>query len=191
MSKLWMLLLLSMNSCALSQPGHGDIKYSPFKNETVYLSTDLAHVAVFSKHRTRFGPTDLVIANIEWPSSSATYFETDAGVQCLTVGKSEISIEYAVKRPLTAGENYTCLRTTFRVVQCFYECKAAIIEMDRPLSGGQPGAYQSYMYVDNCRGVLILGVVADLREGIPLNAEWLRGEVGILVHPDYPKCHPF
>ena len=152
------------------------------KNEILYLSSDLAHAAIFSKDTAYFGPADLTFP------SPAKYLKTNIGVQCVSVGKSGMSIEYAVKRPLTAGESYSCLGTKFRVIRCFEKCKAAIIEMDRALSGGQSGAYHSYMYVDNCRGMLILGVVSDLQNGIPLNAEWLRGEVGILAHPEYPKC---
>jgi hypothetical protein len=178
------LLFLFLGSCA-QDFGHHRPSEQTSKNEILYLSSDLAHAAIFSKDTAYFGPADLTFP------SPAKYLETSDGVQCLSVGKSGLSIQYAVKRPLTAGENYTCLGTKFRVVRCFEECRAAIIEMDRPLNGGRPGAYQSYMYVDNCRGMLILGVVADLRNGIPLNAEWLRGEVGILAHPEYPKCRSF
>lgn len=183
-------LTILLMSCT-HQAEHERISKYILRNEVVYLSSDMSDITIFSRERTRFGPTDLTIANPEWPSSIAKYYETNDGVQCISVGESELSIEYAVKRPLTAGEQYRCLRTTFRVVQCFYECRAAIIKMARPLSGGQPGAYQSYMYLDNCRGAVILSEVNDLSKGIPLDAEWLRGEVGILAHPNYPKCRPF
>jgi hypothetical protein len=63
--------------------------------------------------------------------------------------------------------------------------------MDRTLSGNAGGTYKASMYVDNCRGVIILSAVSNLAEGIPLNAQWLRGEVGILADPDYPKCRSF
>jgi hypothetical protein len=188
--RLMLLLGILLTSCA-HPTGYKHISKYLSANEVVYLSSDLLNIAVFSKEKTRFGPTDLTIANPDWPSFSATYFETGDGVQCISVGKSEISDQYAVKRPLTAGEQYSCLRTTFRVVQCFYDCRAAIIEMNRPLSGNQSGTYQSYMYLDNCRGAIILSETSDLSTGIPLNAEWLRGEIGILAHPDYPKCRPF
>jgi hypothetical protein len=152
--------------------------------EIVYLSSDLSNIAIFSKGKTRFGPTDLTIANPEWPAFPAVNLETSDGVQCLSVGEPEIATQYAVKRPLKAGERYRCLKTNFRVTQCFDECRAAIIEIDR-------GAYQSHMYVDNCQGMIILSEVHDLSAGIPLSAKWLRGQVGILAHPDYPKCRPF
>lgn len=181
--------MLFLASCASTAEYNQISKYIK-KGEVVYLSSDLSDIAVFSKERTRFGPTDLTIANPEWPSFPAVYSETSDGVQCVSVGEPETTTQYAVKRPLKAGEEYRCLKTVFRVVKCFYECRAAIIEIDRPLSGGKPGAYQSYMYVDNCRGVTILSTIADLRKGIPLNAEWLRGNVGILAHPDYPRCRP-
>jgi hypothetical protein len=184
------LLAMMLASCATHTESTRVSRYIS-ENEIVYLSSDLSHIAIFSKERTRFGPPDLTIANPEWPSYSATYFKTGDGVQCLSIGEPTISDQYAVKRPLRAGEEYSCLRTNFRVVQCFYECRAAVIQMDRPLSGGQSGAYQSYMYLDNCRGAVILSEVSDFSKGIPLNAKWLRGEVGILAHPDYPKCRPF
>ena len=182
------IILLFILSCA---PNGHHSKSLPAAEEIVYLSSDLANVAVFSKSKTRSGPTDLTISNPDYPSSPAAQFETDDGVQCWSIGPSETSDEYAVKRPIKLGEQYSCLRTNFRVLECFNECKAAIIEMDRPYSGEQPGAYRSYMYVEDCRGLLIIGRASDLREGIPLDAEWLRGEVGILSHPNYPKCRSF
>src|SRR5688572_10570049 len=114
MSKLWVLLLLSITSCASVRSEGGGVKHLPFNKEFVYLSSDLAHVAVFSKQRTRFGPTDLAIANPEWPSSPATYFETSEGVQCLSIGDPAISSQYAVKRPIKMGEKYNCFHTLFR-----------------------------------------------------------------------------
>lgn len=183
------IIILLIISCAPNGRFRGENGSLPAADEIVYLSSDLANVAVFSKRKTRFGPTDLTISNPDYPSSPAEQFETDDGVQCWSIGPSETSVEYAIKRPIKLGEQYSCLRTNFRVVKCFDDCKAAIIEM-KPLSSG-PEDYMSFMYVDNCRGVIILSVVADLREGIPLNAEWLRSEAGILAHPDYPKCRPF
>ncbi len=184
------MLAILLASCAQYSKYERISKYTS-KDEIVYLSSDMLDIAIFSKERTRFGPTDLTIANPVWPSSFAKYYQSADGVQCISVGKPEISIEYAVKRPLKAGEEYSCRRTKFRVTKCFNECRAAIIEIDRPLSGNRPGSYQSYMYLDNCRGAIILSVISDLSKGIPLNAEWLRGEIGILAHPDYPKCRPF
>jgi hypothetical protein len=191
MCRYWALLLLAITSCASTQPQGSDTKYLPFDKEFIYLSSDLDHVAVFSKDRTCFGPTDLTIVNKEWPASPAIYFETSQGVRCVSIGTAENSSQYAIKRPIKTEEQYSCLGTTFRVVRCFDNCKAAIIEKGEPMSGSRGGTYNSYMYVENCRGLIVLGVVSDLRKGIPLNAEWLRGEVGILAHPDYPRCRPF
>lgn len=191
MPNLWPGLSILAVSCVSLQAQTGDTKYLPITSETIYLSSDLADVAVFSKEKTRFGPTDLTISNPDFPSSPATYFETVNGVRCISVGSSETSDEYAIKRPIKNGEQYNCLRTNFRVADCFFECKAAIIEIDRRYSGNKPGIYKSYMYIDDCRGVIILSESNDLSQGIPLNAEWLRGEVGILAHPNYPKCRSF
>lgn len=163
----------------------------PSAEEIIYLSSDRQHVAVFSKERSRFGFTNLVIANREWPSSPAVYLQTNDGVQCLSVGSQGNSDEYAIKRPFREGESYKCLTTTFRVSKCFDECRAAIIEINWRLSGDREDTLKRYMYVDNCRGVIILGGVSDLSQGIPLNAEWLQGEVGILSDPTYPSCRRF
>lgn len=183
--RVLLLLLLILSSCT------HDFEYQragghASEDETRYLSLDLANVAIFTKETASFGPADLA-----WPVLSAKYFKTSDSVQCISIGASATSIEFAVKRPLSEGENYRCLGTTFRVAKCFDECKAAIIEINRSLSGNQPGTYQSYMYFDNCRGAIVLSEINDFSKGIPLNAEWLRSEVGILAHPDYPKCRPF
>jgi hypothetical protein len=100
-------------------------------------------------------------------------------------------VEFAIKRPIRTGQQYQCLETSFRVTQCFDYCKAAIIEILRPLSGNVAGTYKDSMYVDSCRGVIILGTLSDLSEGVPLNAELLQGEVGILSDPAYPNCRRF
>jgi hypothetical protein len=112
----------------------------------------------------------------------------DDNVRCVSVGMPGNSVEFAVKRPIRMGEEYKCLRTSFRVSRCFDDCKGAIIEILRPLSGNAVGTYKASMYVESCRGVIILSAAFDLAEGIPLSASWLRGEVGILADPDYPKC---
>jgi len=98
------------------------------------------------------------------------------------------NVEYAIRRPIRAGDRYRCLGTTFRVTRCFAECRAAVVEIDAPLSGGVPGTRKTYMYVDSCVGVLAFSQIADLAQGIPLDAVWLRGNVGILADPSYPEC---
>lgn len=191
MARLCFLLLLVLGSCATHHVRSEYGEQLPSAEEIVYLSGDREHVAVFSKERTRFGFTSLVISNREWPSYPAAYLPKKDGVHCLSVGSRGDSDEYAIKRPLREGELYKCLATTFRVSQCFDECRAAIIEIDRPLSGSHEGTLKNFMYVDNCRGVIILAGMSDLSKGVPLNAEWLQGEVGILPDPTYPNCRRF
>jgi hypothetical protein len=187
MRKLFQLLAFGALFCASQQSRGEVIEQLPFPAEVRYQSSDLDHVAVFSKERTRFGPPDLT-TDPDWPASPAKYIRINGNVWCMSVGKQGYAHEYAVRRPIKLHDSYKCLRTTFHVVRCFDECSAAIIEIGFPLSGNRPGTYKGSMYVDDCRGVIILGVVSDLSKGIPLNAEWLRGEVGILAHPDYPRC---
>lgn len=184
------LLLLAASCSAYGSQSKG-VTHLPFQGEIVYLSSDMEHVAVFSREKTRFGPTNLTIANQEWPSDPATYFDLGQGISCISVGSESNSLEYAIKRPIKMDDKYKCLRTEFQVTRCFNKCRAAIIEIDRPLSGNREGTLEASMYVENCRGVIILSAVSDLSEGIPLSAEWLRGEVGILADPAYPNCKSF
>lgn len=186
------LLLISLLTFAVAHRAQSeDITPLPLPDEIIYLSSNRDYVAVFSKDRARYGPMDLAISNPDWPTSPATYVKTGDGVQCLSVGPEGYSIEYAIKRPVRKDDTYNCLKTRFLVTRCFDECRAAIIEIDRRLSGNRRGILKASMYIDNCRGVIILGAVSDLSKGIPLNAEWLHGEVGILADPAYPNCESF
>lgn len=192
MAKLYLIvLLLLISSCSAYGTQSKRLTHITFGGEIVYLSSDMEHVAVFSKDKTRFGPTNLTIVNQEWPSSPARYFDLGQGLSCISVGSEGSSLEYAIKRPIKINDKFKCLKTEFQVIRCFNKCRAAIIEIDRPLSGGRKGTLEASMYVENCRGVIILSAVTDLSEGIPLSAEWLRGEVGILADPAYPNCRSF
>jgi hypothetical protein len=153
-----------------------------------YLSSDLRHAVVFSKERARFGPR--LALSPDWGSSPARFFGAGDHVQCVSVGPPGNTEEFAVKRPLKAGERYNCLTTTFRVTRCFEDCRAAAIER-RVRSGNRGGTLKSYMYVDNCLGVLVFSQVGNLAEGIPIHAPWLRGTVGILADSQHPKCNRF
>lgn len=170
-------------SAAALHPGaSGEIKY---------LSMDLAHAAVFSAGAARFGPADLTLSGGAWPSSPATYVAPAEDIQCLSVGPAGSDVQYAVKRPITRGDEYRCMGTGFRVVKCFESCRAAVIERRVPLRGsGPPGTLTSYMYVDGCLGVIAFSQEDDFSSGAPLDAEWLRGDVGILAARDYPSCSP-
>lgn len=180
-----------MISACASRPlarmtGRGDT--SPA--EIVYLSTDRSGLSVFSKESVRFGPFDLALRNPAWPSAPATYFKPEAGVECVSFGLPGNTEEYAIKRPIVDGGLYKCHTTTFRVIQCFSECQTAVIERERSLAGPNNGSIKSYFYADMCLGVLIISQNSDLTQGVSLDAEWLRGKVGILAAQDYPSCDP-
>jgi hypothetical protein len=98
--------------------------------------------------------------------------------------------EYAIKRPIRTGERYQCGRTSFRVIRCFADCRAAVIEYDTRFADNL-GAPEGYLYVNGCLGILAFSPTGDLAEGIPLAAELLRGNVGILADPNYPGCRSF
>lgn len=139
---------------------------------------------IFSRDGLHAGPVLEFLP--ERPPPPVRYFEPSEGVQCASIGNSEPTTDFAIKRPIRADERYRCGMTSFRVSRCFDNCRAAIVQIEAQLVNN--GTRTSYMYVDNCRGVLVFSQIDDLTEGIPLNAEWLRGEVGILAHRDYPNC---
>jgi hypothetical protein len=151
--------------------------------EIRYLSTDLNFVMIFANGQAEFG------APIVLGTYPFEYVGAGNDVRCLSMRVTgETSAQFAIRRPIRAGARYSCLRTTFRVSRCFRDCRAAIVEVGIPLSGGVPGRRTAYMYVDSCRGLLAYSPVRDFAQGIPLDAAWLRGEVGILADPNDPGC---
>ena len=159
--------------------------------EIIYVSSDLSRVAVFGKDHARFGSA-LALSGIGWPSSPARYLEIEENIQCVSVGPAFSSIEFAIKRPIKEGEKYRCLKTSFHVVKCFAGCRAAIVERRFPLGGSMSRVFRkSYLYVDDCLGVSAFSESSNLQKGIPHDAEWLRGSVGILADKAFPGCSRF
>lgn len=185
-------LLLVLASCTRYHPAANGDRPSSSALDIVYASTDLRHIRVFSQDGALFGPP--LVSMPGYPPDTTRYFEPSEGVQCISVGNvSGNTSEYAIKRPITAGDRYRCLATSFHVIRCFGEnCRAAIVEREWPLSGPDyRGALRSYMYVNDCIGVLAFSETADMANAIPLDAELLRGAVGILPHRNYPNCTSF
>jgi hypothetical protein len=183
------ILLLVLASCASHGAAVTNGIASVSGSEIRYASVDLRHLIIFAEDGAHFGPP------LEfWPAHPpppTRYFEPSEGVQCVSIGHdSQNSTDYAIKRPIRAGERYRCLTTAFRVIECFMDCQAAIIEREWRLSNGD-GTLKSYMYVDSCLGVLAFSESNDLAESIPRDTAWLRGEVGILADRHYPDCRPF
>jgi len=156
------------------------------ENAIKYVSSDLEHVVIFSPQKARSGPS--FVSSSLWPSLPAKYFDAGNGIRCASVGPPGNTTEFAIKRPLRLGDRYGCLGTTFRVTRCFQDCRSAIIEVVRPLTGHRRGTRKAYMQVSSCLGVLVISEVHDLRRGIPIDAEWLRSPVGILSDPADPGC---
>lgn len=115
-------------------------------------------------------------------------FRTADNVQCVSVGRPGNTTEYAVRRPIRAGDRYTCLGASFEVALCTDGCRSAIIRVEQARAP-DIGPFRSQMYVDSCRGVLIISDTGDLAEGVPLDALLLRSPVGILADPSYPACN--
>ena len=180
-----LILLLVLASSASAQPVTAVT--SPSSQEIIYSSTDLRHIFVFAQDGFRVGyPLDYEPGH---PPAAIRYISREDGVQCVSIGVTGSSMEYAVKRPLRRGERFRCERTSFRVVRCYFECSAAIIAYDtRPAANLGP---EGYLYVHNCLGILVFSQTSDLAKGIPLSASVLRGRVGILADPNYPNCPAF
>jgi len=155
----------------------------------VYLNADQDYVMVFEKGRAQIGSAALLALA---PGKGLSTVESNkGGVQCLSVGPAGATVDFAIKRPLKSGASFECGRTHFRVTSCLADCRAAIIEADRPLSGTRPGTYADHFYVDSCRGMIAAGGVGDWTHSIPFGAALLRGKVGILASSDFPKCSSF
>ena len=152
-----------------------------------YVSADLKHFMIFSQHTALIGTLS---GFNPFAASSYSVKEVKAAgaVQCISVGLAGSSAQFAIKRPIKLGERYSCLRTVFRISRCFDSCQAAIIEVDRPLTGPAGGIRKAYLYIDSCVGLLGSSEVSDMTNGISLDALWLRGNVGVLASPDYPRC---
>ena len=122
----------------------------------------------------------------EFPPETTRYFEPSEGVQCVSIGASGSTLEYAIRRPIRAGDAYRCLTTSFRVVRCFEGCSAAVIQQERRLTNNS--TLTSSFYVRNCIGIVAISQAPDMAGGIPFDAMLLLGTVGILADPAYPDC---
>lgn len=182
-----LILLPILASCASPRPVTQVASVSS-PQEIVYSSTDLRHVTVFAPEGVRSGPP--LDYRPEHPPAATRYIAREDGVQCVLIGIPGNTTEYAIKRPIRMGERYQCDRTSFRVIRCFDDCAAAVIEYDSRFADNL-GAPEGYIYADSCLGILVFSSMSDLAEGIPLSAKVLRGDVGVLADPNYPNCRSF
>ena len=181
---------LVLASCATAQHGTPAARLEPAQ-DIRYVSSDLCHVLVFSGAGARFGDLSALSPGI-WPTQPAEIVPAGGGVQCISIGPpgSSNTVEIAIKRPLRTGDRYSCLRASFRVIRCFEDCRAAVVEVQSPGGGNDPrrDPLKSYLYVDSCRGLLAYSGTGNLAEAMPLNAMWLRGDVGVLADRHHPGC---
>jgi hypothetical protein len=193
LARLALVLALILISCA--SPGSVEMRGSASGSvaEIRYLSLDHTRAFVFSGHTARGGSIEAYAvppSNQPTPPSPMRTFRTADNVQCISVGPPGNTIEFAVRRPIRAGDRYRCLGSSFEVSHCTEACRSAIIRVER---SREPdiGPYRSQIYVDSCRGVLIISDTGDLAEAVPLDARLLRDPVGILADPSYPTCNWF
>jgi hypothetical protein len=191
LDKLPPLLALILISCAAPSAVERSAGASGAAAEIRYLSLDHARAMVFSGRTGRsggihaLGPPNPMNRPPPYPVRE---FRTIDNAQCVSVGPPGNTDEYAVRRPMRAGDRYVCLGSTFEVTHCTENCRSAIIRVERSRAP-DIGPLRSQMYVDSCRGLLILSDTGDLTQGVPLNAFLLRDPVGILADPDYPTCN--
>jgi len=189
--RFWAILtILSLSVGVMSRVRAAESNEIRSAQEIRYVSADLRSAMVFAGGMVRAGNI-LALSPGLIPPSPTRMFETRDHVQCLAAGVSGSDVEFAIRKPIRMGDQYTCLRTAFRVIRCFARCRAAIIEVESRLGGGVVGTRKSYMYVDSCIGLLAFSQVHDLSHGLPLDAVWLRGDVGILADDNYPLCNTY
>ena len=182
------VIVLILSSCASPQPARTHVAAPGHAQEIRYVSSDFRFVMVFSEGRARSGGI-LALSPGILPSFPAVDVQTSDHVQCVSMGPPGNTVEFAIRRPISAGDRYTCGNTSFRVTRCFEDCRSAVIEVDVPLTGGSDrGTRKAYMFVDRCLGLLGYSDTGNLAEAIPLDAAWLRGNVGILADSRYPEC---
>ncbi|HEX8466632.1 MAG TPA: hypothetical protein VF620_02370 [Allosphingosinicella sp.] len=157
------------------------------RQEIVYTSLDSSHSIAFAEDGVRDGPP--MDYRPESPPVESRYIAREDGVHCVSIGIPGNTTNYAIKRPIKAGERYRCDRSSFRVVRCFENCRSAIIEYNS--RAGRIREPEGYLYVNDCAGVRAISQGYKLKKGLPLNAAVLRGEAGILAHPDFPRCNAF
>lgn len=190
LDKLALLLTITLISCTSTGAVEMQNAASGDAVEIKYLSLDHYNAFVFSDRTARSGSIEayaLPAAIAPYPSSPIRTFRTADNVHCVSVGSPGNTTEFAIRRPIRAGDRYTCLGSSFEVSHCTDDCRSAIVRVER---AREPdiGPLRSQMYVDSCRGVLTFSDTGDLLEGIPLDAPLLRGPVGILADPNYPEC---
>ena len=156
--------------------------------EIVYTSLDLSHSIVFAQDGVRFGPP--MDYRPESPPSETRFITGKDGVHCVSIGIPGNTSEFAIKRPIKAGERYRCGRTQFRVVRCFGRCRSGVIEYDSR-SAHKFDEPEGHIYVNSCAGVLAISHAPKLKMDLPLDTPVLRSSAGILAHPDFPKCNAF
>ena len=150
----------------------------------MYASHDPSQFILFSGDGVRSGP--LLSFLPQHPPDAARYFEPSEGVQCVSIGVSGNTDDYAIKRPIRSGDRYQCLTTAFQVVRCFEDCRAAVIQRQVQLASNR--LRTTSLYVRNCHGIIAFSNEADMAQGIPFDAMLLLSNVGILADPAYPDC---
>ena len=191
LKKIVPLLALILISCASAEPVERHAAMLSAAAEIRYLSLDHTRAFVFSGRTARSGGIEAyapLSPIVPYPSSPMREFRTADDVRCVSVGPLSNTIEFAVRRPIRAGDRYTCLGSSFEVSHCTADCRSAIIRVERARAP-DIGPFRSQMYVDSCRGVLVFSDTGDLTQGVPLDARLLRDPVGILADPNYPACN--
>jgi hypothetical protein len=176
--------LTALASCAAHRSEGAQGNAHPATQGIMYASHDPSQFILFSADGARFGPMLSFLP--QHPPDATRYFQPAEGVQCVSMGVPGNTEDYAIKRPIRAGDRYQCLTTSFRVVRCFEVCRAAVIQ--REVRSADSGPRTSSFYVWNCQGIIAFSDSADMTQGIPFDALLLLGNVGILADPAYPAC---
>jgi hypothetical protein len=121
------------------------------------------------------------------PYIKTQYSQSKDGIQCISIGPLANTQEYAIKRPVVKSDKYECRGTLFEVIECFDECRAAVVKIFRPDT--KVGLPVGYFVVDDCVGIVAMDVEPSGR--ISRSSYILRSKVGILENELYPTCARF
>jgi hypothetical protein len=171
--------LFLLCSCVSSSDDARSASIDHVSDKTVYANTNYERISIFY-------PTETVLSSMYFLSDTAIrsptkYFNTNNGMACVSIGPPNTSVEFAIRRPISQDDMYTCNRTSFRVIKCFANCNVAIIEVVVDRGNVEINEkLKSFMYVDDCRGILAMNASNPFVNGIPADGEWLRSDFGIL-----------
>jgi hypothetical protein len=176
MYKYLAISCLYLTSCYHHEVGYDGTIYNT--SDIVYASENRGDAIIFTENGVLSGPM------FEPPAVETRFTQQEGGIECVSIGPSDASSDYAVQYPLETGSRYSCNGTSFSVIMCMRQCKIALVRIDRPT--GKPGLRNDHFLVDSCRGVIAFNVNSSGRTTDM--SQRLRSVLGILHDTANEDC---